>query len=265
MTIGERIKQLRKKNDLTQEKLADYLCVSYQAVSKWECGLSSPDLALIVPLAKLLNVTTDELLGAVPENNDMRYSELKADYDETFKKGDMIARLNVCETAVKEYPSDMKWLNNYAWTVWCRSIGELDGEAYEQEREKAIKLFDTVIENTDKDEIKVNAITGIVQCLCNKGCKKEAKKYVDLFPEAKIIPSDKDKLLGMCLEGEEQVKHKQHYLGGYLQVLVDALLWDGVDENKYTCIAAEKIIEAMIPDENYCGFHYEMAHIQFRK
>ncbi|MBE6694600.1 MAG: helix-turn-helix transcriptional regulator [Ruminococcaceae bacterium] len=265
MTIGERIKQLRKKNDLTQEKLADYLCVSYQAVSKWECGLSSPDLALIVPLAKLLNVTTDELLGAIPENNDMRYGELKADYDKTFKSGDMLTRLNVCETAVKEYPGDMEWLNNYAWTIWCRAIGELKGESYEQERERAIKLFDTVIENTDKDELKVNSITGIVQCLCNKGSKKEAKKYVDLFPEAKIIPSAKDKLLGMCLEGEEQVKHKQHYLGDYLQVLVNALLWDGVAENKYTCITAEKIIEAMIPDENYCCFHYEMAHIQFRK
>ena len=265
MTIGERIKQLRKKNDLTQEKLADYLCVSYQAVSKWECGLSSPDLALIVPLAKLLNVTTDELLGAIPESNDTRYSKLKADYDETFKNGDMLTRLNVCETAVKEYPGDMEWLNNYAWTVWCHATGELNRESYEQEREKAIKLFDTVIENTDKDEIKVNAITGIVQCLCGKGCKKEAKKYVDLFPEAKIIPSDKDKLLGKCLEGEEQIKHKQHYLGGYLQVLVGALLWDGIAENKYTCIAAEKIIEAMIPDGNYCGFHYEMAHIQFRK
>ena len=83
MTIGERIKQLRKKNDLTQEKLADYLCVSYQAVSKWECGLSSPDLALIVPLAKLLNVTTDELLGAVPEielsfDGEKYYEALKA-------------------------------------------------------------------------------------------------------------------------------------------------------------------------------------------
>ena len=265
MTIGERIKQLRKKNDLTQEKLADYLCVSYQAVSKWECGLSCPDLALIVPLAKLLNVTTDELLGAIPENNDMRYTELKTNYDKTFKNGDMLARLNVCETAIKEYPGDMEWLNKYAWVVWCRSVGELNGESYEQEREKAIKLFDTVIENTDKDETKVNAITGIVQCLCNKGCKKEAKKYVDLFPEIKIIPSDKDKLLGMCLEGEEQVKHKQHYLGGYLQVLVSALLWDGIAENIYTCIAAEKIIEAMIPNGNYCGFHYEMAHIQFRK
>ena len=80
MTIGEKIKQLRKQNDLTQEKLADYLCVSYQAVSKWECGLSSPDLALIVPLAKLLHVTTDELLGAVPCNEDTRYKKLKADY-----------------------------------------------------------------------------------------------------------------------------------------------------------------------------------------
>ena len=265
MTIGEKIKQLRKKNDLTQEKLADYLCVSYQAVSKWECGLSSPDIALIVPLAKLLNVTTDELLGAIPENNDMRYTELKTNYDKTLKNGDMLARLDVCETAIKEYPGDMEWLNKYAWAVWYSPIGELNGESYEREREKAIKLFDTVIENTDKDEIKVSAITGIVQCLCNKGCKKEAKKYVDLFPEIKIIPSAKDKLLGMCLEGEEQVKHKQHYLGGYLQVLVSALLWDGIAENKYTCIAAEKIIEAMIPDENYCGFHYEMAHIQFRK
>ena len=40
MNIGEKIKELRRKNDLTQEKLADYLNVSYQAVSKWECGVS---------------------------------------------------------------------------------------------------------------------------------------------------------------------------------------------------------------------------------
>ncbi|MBE6548670.1 MAG: helix-turn-helix transcriptional regulator, partial [Ruminococcaceae bacterium] len=38
MTIGERIKALRKQNGMTQENLAEYLCVSYQAVSKWECG-----------------------------------------------------------------------------------------------------------------------------------------------------------------------------------------------------------------------------------
>ncbi|MBO5299217.1 MAG: helix-turn-helix transcriptional regulator, partial [Clostridia bacterium] len=45
--IGQRIRELRKKNDLTQEVLADFLGVTYKAVSKWECGLSMPDLSLI--------------------------------------------------------------------------------------------------------------------------------------------------------------------------------------------------------------------------
>ena len=63
MTIGERIKMLRKQNNMTQERLAEHLCVSYQAVSKWECGLSSPDLSLIPPLTKLFNISADELLG----------------------------------------------------------------------------------------------------------------------------------------------------------------------------------------------------------
>ena len=40
MTIGQRIKVLRRKNDLTQERLAEYLSVSSQAVSKWENGVS---------------------------------------------------------------------------------------------------------------------------------------------------------------------------------------------------------------------------------
>lgn len=76
MTIGEKIKELRIKHDLTQEKLADYLFVSYQAVSKWECGLSNPDLTLIAPLTKLFNVTSDELLGIIPkEEIDSRYEE----------------------------------------------------------------------------------------------------------------------------------------------------------------------------------------------
>ena len=38
--IGQRIKELRKKNDLTQEALADFLGITYKAVSKWECGVS---------------------------------------------------------------------------------------------------------------------------------------------------------------------------------------------------------------------------------
>ena len=265
MTIGERIKELRKKNDFTQEKLADYLCVSYQAVSKWECGLSNPDLALLVPLAKLLKVTTDELLGAAEKETDTRYKELEALHTKTYETGDLALRLKTSETAVREYPGEMKWMNRYAWDIWFQALEEKDDIVYEQWREKAIHCFTVVIENTSEEEVKEEAITGMVHCLCAKGCKKEAKKYVDLLPKPKATEGLKENLLGMCLEGEEQLRQKQHSTEQLLQKLLSKLLWDGVAEKKDTCEAAEGILKAMIPDGNYCNYHFEMSHIQFQK
>ncbi len=61
--IGEKIKELRKAQDVTQEKLADYLNISYQAVSKWENGLALPDITLIPALSNFFGVTSDYLLG----------------------------------------------------------------------------------------------------------------------------------------------------------------------------------------------------------
>ena len=63
LKIGEKIKELRKAQDVTQEKLADYLNISYQAVSKWENGLALPDITLVPQLANFFGVTCDYLLG----------------------------------------------------------------------------------------------------------------------------------------------------------------------------------------------------------
>ena len=62
-TIGERIAQLRRKKNITQEAMAEQLGVTPQAVSKWENDISCPDITLLPPLAALLGVTVDELLG----------------------------------------------------------------------------------------------------------------------------------------------------------------------------------------------------------
>lgn len=60
MNIGNRIKELRVKNKVTQEELANALHISTQAVSKWENG-GSPDLELVPEIAAYFNVTTDYL------------------------------------------------------------------------------------------------------------------------------------------------------------------------------------------------------------
>ena len=61
--IGNIIKELRKKNNLTQQNLADQLGVTYQAVSKWENGKNIPDIAILKEISKLYNIDIKELLG----------------------------------------------------------------------------------------------------------------------------------------------------------------------------------------------------------
>ena len=68
MTIGETIQRLRTKRRLSQEQLAELVGVSRQAVSKWELNAALPDTDKLVPLARALGVSVDELLGNVSEN-----------------------------------------------------------------------------------------------------------------------------------------------------------------------------------------------------
>lgn len=68
MTIGKRVAQLRRAKGLTQEELASRLGVSPQAVSKWENDQTCPDISLLLPLSRLLGVTTDELLSGSQES-----------------------------------------------------------------------------------------------------------------------------------------------------------------------------------------------------
>jgi len=62
-TMGSIIMRLRKEKGLTQEQLANELGISFQAVSKWENELSSPDISALPLLADLFGVSIDALFG----------------------------------------------------------------------------------------------------------------------------------------------------------------------------------------------------------
>ena len=90
LTIGENIRNFRKKNDLTQEEFAERLGVTYQSVSRWENGATYPDLELLPAIAEVLSVTVDELLGMPQAEKEKRAAEafdelrrecMKRDYD----------------------------------------------------------------------------------------------------------------------------------------------------------------------------------------
>jgi len=60
--IGRTIAHLRRARRLTQQKLADLLFVSHQAVSKWENGIALPDVLTLLKMSRLFGVTMEQIL-----------------------------------------------------------------------------------------------------------------------------------------------------------------------------------------------------------
>ena len=79
--ISNFIKLKRKKLGLTQEELTQKLFVTEKAISRWETGRGTPDISLLIPLAKILNVDVSELLNGENKIEEViKYDELNKKY-----------------------------------------------------------------------------------------------------------------------------------------------------------------------------------------
>lgn len=163
--IGQRIKDLRKKNDLTQEKLADFLGVTHKAVSKWECGVTVPDLALIVPLARVLHVTTDELLGMSDDGQDA----LREKYDKGMEKyrDCQLSQLNYAwaRAALMDYPDDDRYMEWLAFAEYQLALEESKKENgsldfITEMTDNALRRYETVMEHTTDSDLQRRAALG---------------------------------------------------------------------------------------------------------
>lgn len=80
MTFGERLYELRNKNNLSQEDLAEVLDVSRQSISKWENDKASPEMTRLLFMSDYFNVSLDYLMrGIKKENNEEKVTADDAD------------------------------------------------------------------------------------------------------------------------------------------------------------------------------------------
>ena len=106
MTIGQMIKLYRKEKNFTQGQLAELIGVSTQAISKWETDAGMPDISQIVPLAKVLEVSTDKLLGHTDEDYERELKTVRS-----YLGG--INLINDVEKAAKLYDISLRFFNKY--------------------------------------------------------------------------------------------------------------------------------------------------------
>ncbi|MBU3129090.1 DUF5680 domain-containing protein [Clostridium tagluense] len=79
MSFQEQLQILRKEKGLSQEKLAEMLGISRQAVAKWEVGRSYPDIAKLIALSDFFKVSIDKLVNDYEENCRLSIEQNKAD------------------------------------------------------------------------------------------------------------------------------------------------------------------------------------------
>ncbi|MCM1992430.1 DUF5680 domain-containing protein [Oceanirhabdus seepicola] len=80
MSFQEQLQRLRKEKGLSQEKLAEIIGISRQAVAKWEVGKSYPDIARLIALSDFFKVSIDKLVNDYEENCRLSIEDNKEDY-----------------------------------------------------------------------------------------------------------------------------------------------------------------------------------------
>lgn len=105
MQIGQVIRKYRKQKDMTQEEMAKRLGVTAPAVNKWENGNSYPDIALLAPIARLLDISTDTLLSFHEELTAEEIQEIIYTVDSMLREKSFEETFAWAQEKIRQYPN----------------------------------------------------------------------------------------------------------------------------------------------------------------
>ena len=105
MDIGVVIKKYRKEAGMTQEEMANRLGVTTPAVNKWENSNSKPDIELLAPIARLLDISLDTLLSFHEKLSDTEIEEIIRKMDKMFSEEGYEKTYEGALRLIKEYPN----------------------------------------------------------------------------------------------------------------------------------------------------------------
>lgn len=118
MKIGEKIKVLRKAKNISQEALANVLGVTFQAVSKWETGMTAPDVSLIPPIASFFGVSIDELFDYNVWENERTVDEIcRQAYARRYD--DPAGAEEILREGLKQFPANENLLTVLVYILWA--------------------------------------------------------------------------------------------------------------------------------------------------
>lgn len=179
MQIGQVIRTYRKKKNMTQEEMAARLGVSAPAVNKWENGNSMPDIMLLAPIARLLDVSLDTLLAFQEELTDREVNELVRTVNEKMKSEDYAAVFRWAKKKMEQYPNSE---HLHLWMCMTLNAGRIVKEVKEEETydDFLCSSFERLLHSRE-EYVRTTAADSLYGFFMRKEQYEKAEEYLTYF------------------------------------------------------------------------------------
>ncbi|MCL2508315.1 MAG: helix-turn-helix domain-containing protein [Oscillospiraceae bacterium] len=199
ITLASNLKRLRQKRALTQEILAGFLGISFQAVSKWERGEGYPDITLLPRIAGFFGVTIDELLGMNDVRSGERLAGIHGQWEENNAQGKHDENIALMRESLKDYPDD--WLLMVQLVTSLEKCGA-EPDRRQKNKAEAIALSEKIVRHCDGPAIKNAFLFNLCDSYHKNG---DTEKAIEGARQLPIIYKTQENALVMFLKGEEKI------------------------------------------------------------
>lgn len=187
----------RHKRGITQDELAAYLGVSKAAVSKWETGMTYPDITLLPQLAAYFNISIDELMGYEPQMDKMEIRKCYYLLAEEFSSLSFKEALEHCHEKIKKYYSCYPLLFHMGILLVNHFMLAGSPEKSEQILEEARELFSRVKTEAEDPNLGKEALQMEAYCLL---ILKRPEEILELLGEDAIITNPAEPVLASAYQ-----------------------------------------------------------------
>ena len=249
LKLGEKIRELRRRNGVTQEALADKLGITAQAVSRWEMSGSYPDMEMIPPIANFFGITIDELFGYDGER-EAKIDEIIAQADDLCVMGksqtdptlepSIDESLSILRQGLAEFPGNER--------LMCRLAGALKdagyrryGEVWDNDEDgylchvsrsneywsEAIKLYESLADDTHSMDVAISSTVSLVNLYSCTGNEEKARLRAERLPK---IDDCREAWSAYAASGREKFEAYGQSILAHLQQFVDQVV-NGMNSN----------------------------------
>lgn len=263
INIGSKIKALRLRENMTQEALAEKLNISFQSVSRWENGMSAPDISLIPVVARFFNVSTDYLFGMYDEELARNKDNFEKLYIQKRCEGDIDGAYAVMTEARRVFPRDIHFCANLAEVMDMFEGGtaaQMTRYAEENFSGQIFTLCKRILDESRDEADRCKAQRMLCNYYAKSGNSAEAVRIAESMAD---ILHSKEILLSEVLYGEEKRRQLHKNIMIMAEYISDTLVKIAfrkeygfavkmpIEQKISNVKAAIEIYKTLIPDGNY--------------